>query len=137
MVTTEEIPGELIMNWDQTGIKLVPASSYTMEQCGSKRVEMGGAGDKKQITAVFCGTILGDFLPVQLIYKGKTPRCHPKYKFPPDWSITHSPKRWSNENTMLEYIDDIVIPYVEKTRKLIGESSPALVIIDNITLKVK
>ena len=32
---------------------------------------------------------------------------------------------------MLEYIDDIVIPYVEKTRELIGESSPALVIIDN------
>ena len=130
-VLMEEIPGELIMNWDQTGINLVPASSYTMEQCGSKRVEMGGAGDKRQITAVFCGTILGDFLPVQLIYKGKTPRCHPKYKFPPDWSITHSPKRWSNENTMLEYIDDIVIPYVEKTRELIGESSPALVIIDN------
>ena len=130
-VLMEEIPGELIMNWDQTGINLVPASSYTMEQCGSKCVEMGGAGDKRQITAVFCGTILGDFLPVQLIYKGKTPRCHPKYKFPPDWSITHSPKRWSNENTMLEYIDDIVIPYVEKTRELIGESSPALVIIDN------
>ena len=76
-VLMEEIPGELIMNWDQTGINLVPASSYTMEQCGSKRVEMGGAGDKRQITAVFCGTILGDFLPVQLIYKGKTPRCHP------------------------------------------------------------
>lgn len=57
----EEIPAELIMNWDQTGLKLVPASSYTMEQWGSKRVEMCGAGDKQQITAIFCGTILGDF----------------------------------------------------------------------------
>lgn len=90
-VQMEEIPPELIMNWDQTGIKLVPASSYTMEQRGSKRVEMGGAGDKRQITAIFCGTILGDFLPLQLIYKGKTPRCHPRYNFPADWNITPLP----------------------------------------------
>jgi hypothetical protein len=92
-VQMEEIPPKLIMNWDQTGIKLVPTSSYTMERRSSKRVEMGGAGDKRQITAVFCGIIFGDFLPVQLIYKGKTPRCHSRYKFPADWSITHSPKR--------------------------------------------
>lgn len=130
-VQMEEIPPELIMNWDQTGIKLVPASSYTMEQRGSKRVEIGGEGDKRQITAIFCGTLYGDFLPLQLIYKGKTPRCHPRYKFPADWNITHSPKRWSNENTMLEYIDNIIVPYVKATRELIGEEKPALVIMDN------
>ena len=28
----EEIPAELILNWDQTGIRLVPASSSTMEK---------------------------------------------------------------------------------------------------------
>ena len=71
-VTMEEIPAELIFNWDQTGIKLVPCSSWTMEQRGSKRVEMVGANNKRQITAIFCGTIFGDFLPIQLIYKGKT-----------------------------------------------------------------
>ncbi len=61
MVTTvqiEEIPPKLIMNWDQTR-KLVPVSSYTMERQGSKRVEMGGAGDKRHNS----GTILGYFLP--------------------------------------------------------------------------
>ena len=31
-VTMEEIPAELIMNWDQTGIKLVPSSPWTMEK---------------------------------------------------------------------------------------------------------
>ena len=45
-VTMEEIPPELIMNWDQTGIKLVPSSSWTMEQRGSQRVEMVGVNDK-------------------------------------------------------------------------------------------
>ena len=68
---------------------------------------------------------------MQLIYKGKTSWCHPKYKFPADWSITHSPKRWSNEKIMIEYIEDVIIPYVEKTRMSIGESAPALVIMDN------
>ena len=76
-VTMEDIPAELILNWDQTGIKLVPCSSWTIEKQGEKRVEIRGVNDKRQITAVFCGTLLGDFLPVQLIYKGKTNCSHP------------------------------------------------------------
>ena len=39
---------------------------------GSKRVEISGLGDKRQITAVLCGLLVGDFLPIQLVYKGKT-----------------------------------------------------------------
>ena len=30
----EEIPPQLILNWDQTGIHLVPASSWTMDKRG-------------------------------------------------------------------------------------------------------
>ena len=30
-VTKEEIPAELILNWDQTGFKIVPVSVWTME----------------------------------------------------------------------------------------------------------
>ena len=70
-VEMEEIPPELILNWDQTGIRLVPESSTTMEQRGVKRVEVVGQNDKRLITAVFCGSLQGDFLPLQLIYKGK------------------------------------------------------------------
>ena len=71
-VTMEEIPPQLIMNWDQTRIKIVPNSSYTLEQEGARRVEVVRLTDKRLITAVFCGTLMGDFLPVQIIYKGKT-----------------------------------------------------------------
>ena len=77
-VEMEEIPLELILNWDQTGIRIVPSNTWTMDQQGVKRVEIGGSGDKRQITAVFCGSIVGDFLPIQLIYQGKTARCHPR-----------------------------------------------------------
>jgi len=30
-VTMEEIPPELILNWDQTGIMIIPSSSWTMK----------------------------------------------------------------------------------------------------------
>ena len=102
-----------------------------MDQQGAKRVEMVGVSDKRQITAVFCGTLLGDFLPVQVIYKGKTPRCHPRFEFPSGWHITHSPKHWSTEQTMLEYVEHIVAPYVEKARESLAHDTPALVIMDN------
>ena len=45
-VTIEDIPAELILNWDQTGIKIVPSSTWTMDTQGLKRVEVAGVGDK-------------------------------------------------------------------------------------------
>ena len=41
----------------------------------------------------------GDFLPPQIIYAGKTPRCHPSTKFPEDWNITFTQNHWANEKT--------------------------------------
>ena len=66
----EEIPAELIFNWYQTGLNLVPSSNWTMELRGSKRVEVAGLTDKRQITAVLCGTLTGNFLPPQVVYQG-------------------------------------------------------------------
>jgi len=131
-VEMEGVPPELIMNWDQTGIKIVPTTTWTMERRGSKRVEVVGTNDKRQITAVFCGTIQGDFLPVQLIYTGKTARCHPKYKFPAGWHVTHAKKHWSTEKTMLQYIERIILPYVNSVRMYLSDDTVAgLVIMDN------
>lgn len=132
VVEMEDIPPKLVFNWDQTGISIVPGSSWTMEVKGSKRVEIVGMDDKRQITAVFCGTLMGEFLPLQLIYQGKTSACLPRYKFPDDWHITCTPNHWSNEEKMKEYIEKIIIPYVDRKRKELKVSSdqPALAIFD-------
>ena len=66
-------------------------------------------------------------MPIQVIYKGKTTQCHPHFEFPSDWHVTHSPKHWSNEDTMLDYIREIIIPYVERKRDLLEEEKPAVV----------
>ena len=60
--------------------------------------------DKQQITRVYCNTLLGDLLPIQLMYKGKIINCHPLYQFPGDWFITHSPKHWLTEEIMEDYL---------------------------------
>ena len=137
IVTLEETCAELVLNWDQTGLNVVPSSLYTMDKQGKKRVELIGLKDKRQITALFCASIVGDFLPAQLIFKGKTSRCHPKFKFPVGWHITHAPNRWSNEDTMLEYIHHIILPYIHAIRDMKGDQSlSAVIIMDNFKAQV-
>ena len=105
IVEMEEIPPELIFNWDQTCIKIVPSSLWTMKQQGARRVETVGNSDKRLITAVVCGTLVGEFLPIQVIYNRKTSRSHPHFSFPDDWHITRTSKHRSNESTMMDYIN--------------------------------
>ena len=131
VVIMEEIPPELVLNWDQTGIRLVLCSSWTMEKQEEKRVEMVGVNNKCQIVAVFCGYMLRDFLPVQLVYKGKTSRCHPSYSFLASWHVIHLPNHWSTKETRLQYIEHIIISYVEKVREDVGNDKAALVISGN------
>ena len=132
IVTFEEIPDSLVINWDQTGINYVPVSQWTMAVEGSKRVEIAGADDKRQITAVFGASLAGDFLPPQLVYTGKTSKCLPTVEFPNDWDITCTPNHWCNTDTTIRYIKNIIIPYVRKTNQKAGRpnDAPALVIFD-------
>ena len=98
-----------------------------MDRQGLQQVEVAGVKSKRLITAVFCGTLTGDFLPVQVIYEGKTPCCHPCYQFPPEWDITHSLKHWSNEATIFQYVENIIFPYVPATRSAFTDDTAALV----------
>ena len=52
---------DLIMNWDHTGVNIVPGSHWTLEGKGAKRVECTGVDDKHQITVVICATASGIF----------------------------------------------------------------------------
>ena len=52
-VLMEDIPPELVLNCDQTGIKLRLSLGWTMDTQGAKSVEITGVNDKRLITAVF------------------------------------------------------------------------------------
>ena len=137
----DKIPEDLIINFDQTGIKYVPVTSWTMEQEGSKCVEVVAKDDKQQITAVFAASFTEEFLPPQLVYQCKTERCLPQFQFPPDWNITFLPNHQSNELIMKEYFyfEEIILPYNNKKQedlKLV-KNHPALLIFNNNYFKVQ
>ena len=52
VIAIDEIPPEMVINFDQTGINYIPVSSWTMEVEGAKHVEVAGKDDKRQITVV-------------------------------------------------------------------------------------
>ncbi len=130
VVKMEEIPDALIINWDRTAMKIVPSSSWTMEKRGTKRVEIVAIDDKRQITAVFGCSLSGKFLPLQLIYQGITTRCLPKISFLENWHITYTANHWCNGDTMVDYVTEVIVPYVTETRSKLNLASdhPALVL---------
>ena len=131
VVEMEDIPSDLILNWDHTGINIVPSSKWTMKAKGLKRVEAIGLHDKRQITAVFCAALTGELLPLQLIYQGKTTACLPRFAFPFEGNVTYTSNHWSNEQKTKEYICKIVVPYVEEKCKAHGKpNQTALAIFD-------
>ena len=76
-----EIPPELEMNLDQTPLKYFPVSHHTMAKKGFKSVAIAGSADKRWITGTFVINLKGDFLPIQLIYGGKTAQSLPRFRF--------------------------------------------------------
>ena len=134
LVQLRAIPESLVINLDQTGIKLVPTGDWTMAEEGSKRVEVAGLGDKRQVTATFAACLDGTFLPMQILYQGKTARCHPKYRFPEGFDTFHTPNHWANAETCQRFFEKIIFPYVQRTREEMGAPlQKALVVMDNFS----
>lgn len=109
-VKENNIPHELIINFDQTRLKMIPTSEWTLEVKGSKDCSIVALDDKREITGVIGISLTGSLLPFQLIYKGLTDKCHPSFSFPKDWNITHSQNHWSTAETMIEYAKKVLIP---------------------------
>ena len=132
-VLMKDIPENLILNWDQTGLSVVPTGDWTMEKEGAKTVPIAYSDDKRQLTAVLAITAAGEYLPPQLLYQGKTPKCHPQVSFPEGWDIWHSENHWSNEIMMKCYINKIIVPFVAQKRKelKLEPTHPAAAIFDN------
>ena len=106
---------------DQTGVHLVPSSSFTYESNGSKSVEVLGADDKRQITACIASSLDGQLLPLQIIFDGKTPRSTPKHTLDSTAArvhITHSENHWSTQETMKAYIEKVILPYATRAIEL-------------------
>lgn len=84
------------------------------------------------ITTTFSITLSGDFLPIQLIYGGKTSKSIPAVTFPPDFIVTTNPKHHSNKKKLSSNPGKNIIPCVEKERRCLDLPiyHPVLLIMD-------
>ena len=89
----------------------------TMAKRGETNVLTAGANDKRSIIATFSITFDNNFLPMQLIYKGKTNQFLPKVDFPDGFLLSANKTHYSNEEEALTFIDQIILPHVQKEGK--------------------
>ena len=59
----------------------------------------------------------GSFLPIQLMYQGKTKLSQAKYNFPNEFHVTQTLNHWADENTSFEMIKKILIPNIKRNKK--------------------
>ena len=126
------ISDSLIINIDQTPTKYVPVSRSTLAKKNSKAAAIKGSSDKRSITATFSITFSRKFLPMQLIYGGKTTKSSPRFKFPNDFLLSVNKTHYSNEKEACKLIEEILVPYIQKVRQEenLPASQKALVIMD-------
>ena len=114
-----------IINWDQTAVMLMGNSQYTYHSKQEKDVSIIGFDDKRQITAVVGTNWLGEMIPIQLVFGGQESKPHQKKAVPSppndeikrgikSWHLTQSPSHWSTFNSMKEYVDNVIHPYIQK-----------------------
>ena len=69
------------------------------------------------ITATFTITLDGHFLPVHLIYGGKTSKSLPRVNCPKLFSLSTNPKHYGNEQKSIKVLEENIIPYLKKERE--------------------
>ena len=120
VIFEHDIPKEVIINLDQTPISYVSPGKCTFDVESVETVSIKGIDDKRQITATFAISMSGEFLPIQVIYEGKTKICLPKCTFAASFDATFSENHWSNTEKSLNFFNKIVLPPFKNNRKAKG-----------------
>ena len=61
----------------------------------------------------------GNFLPVQLVYQGKTTKCLPTVNFSEQWHLVYTLNHLCNEDTMVDYLEKIFLMLKAKEKNMV------------------
>ena len=86
----------MVLNHDQIPLKYVASGNTTLAQKSSSTLPIKGVSDKRMITGTFTISLEGQYLPIQLIYAGKTHRSIPKVNFPKEFLLNANPNHFSS-----------------------------------------
>ena len=56
-------------------------------------------------------------MPIQLVNQGQIKRCQPRYPFAREFHVTQTENHWTNANTSLAIIKEVLVSYVRKVRQ--------------------
>jgi hypothetical protein len=115
----DNIPPELVVNSDQTGVHLRSSSDLTYDQKNVKDVKTLGKKDKRQITCVVSSSAKGEVLPLQCVFEGKTSAVEPQgveatIAKAKGFDLTHSANHWSNQETSMQFVERVLVPWHAK-----------------------
>ena len=102
----------MVLNHDQAPLKYVPSGNTTLAQKSYSTVPIKAVSDKRMITGTFTISLDSQYLPIQLIYAGKTHRSIPKVNFPKEFSLSANPKHFSS--TVSEVITSLKLCTCER-----------------------
>ncbi|GAQ88167.1 hypothetical protein KFL_004060010 [Klebsormidium nitens] len=124
----DNIPPELVVNSDQTGVHLRPSSDLTYEQKNVKEVKILGKEDKRQITCVVSSSAGGEVLPLQCVFEGKTSAVEPQgveatIAKAKGFDLTHSANHWSNQETSMWFVERVLVPWHAKKCAELGRNA--------------
>lgn len=146
MVAMHEISAALRINADQTQVTYQPNTVLTYEKRGSKQVPIIGKDDKCAVTVMVSIAASGEFLPLQVIFKGRLvaslPSPHPIHQAKLSQAYNDAlalgwifqvagvlDTYWANQDTMKSWLDQIVAPYFERKKEELGLRSTQLCIV--------
>ena len=72
------------------------------------------------ITMTFTVNVSDSFLPIQLIYSGKTKRIIPKYGFPSCYDVMFTTNYWSNYEKCVKLFEKIIFSYLNAKKEDLG-----------------
>jgi len=130
----EDIPPELILNFDEMGVFYDMIPSYTYDLLGTKHPGIKTSKlQKKRITVGLTITAAGDKLSPILIFQGKGKRIN-KLINTKNYVVKKNCSAWMTLDLYQKYLTDIIKPYVLSQRKKSEfANKKALLIVDNFS----
>ena len=127
-----DIPKELIANLDQTPLSYVSPGANTLLTLKVLKPFLLKVSTKTSDNCYICYFNAVEFLPIQVIYEGKTTRCLTKYAFPENFNLKFSENNCSNTEKAISFFEKVVFIHFKKIRQIKGypNEQMSLVIMD-------
>ncbi|KAG9075971.1 hypothetical protein FRC06_009782, partial [Ceratobasidium sp. 370] len=120
------VPPELVINADQTGVLYLGTGHKTWELKGVPQVPGFGQDEKHQFTLMVAVMAAGQIVPFQAIYKGTTKNSLPSERAQATCKSAGfvftlgGHKHWSNLKSMQEWVIEDVVIFANKERCHLG-----------------